>query len=334
MVAPGLDANDAFGRAPDGTAVAARWISGGPVTARIMTWGASLIDLRHDGTGHPLVLGAPDFAAYLGPMRYFGAIVGPVANRIAGGAMTVAGQRCRLDRNEAGRTTLHGGATGFASRNWRLEAAEDSAVTLGLRQLHGTGGFPGNIDVTVRYALEQDGALTIAITARTDRPTMVAPAFHGYWALDGRADLAAQTLTVAAADYLPVDAARIPCGGPAPVAGTRFDHRRPRRPDPALDHNFCLARRQGPLRRAGTLAGGGWRLTLDTTEVGLQVYAGSGIDTAPCAGLGGRPYGANAGIALEPQFWPDSPNRPEFPSPALLPGQIYRQVSRFAVTRT
>jgi aldose 1-epimerase len=322
-----------FGQAPDGTDVQAVRIAGGPTRARIMTWGASLIDFRMECVDHPLALGSDDFAAYLGSMRYFGAIVGPVANRIANGRMTVDGHTCRLDRNEAGRTTLHGGSRGFADRNWTLVDADEASVTLHVRHAHGTGGFPGNIDVMVHYALDDDGVLSIEIEGRTDRATMFAPAFHGYWSLDGRPDISGQALVVNAREYLPVDDTLIPSGGPMPVAHTAFDYRRPRAPDPGLDHNFCLARSRGPIRRACTLDAGALRLTVETTEVGLQVYSGGGLDTAPFAGWHGAPYGPHAGIAFEPQFWPDSPNHPDFPSPALMPGQTYRQVSRFAVTR-
>ncbi|GGE15636.1 aldose 1-epimerase [Primorskyibacter flagellatus] len=329
-----LEDTDRFGLAPDGSAVRAVEISGGPVTARVMTWGASLIDLRMDGVAHPLVLGSRDFAAYLGPMRHFGAIVGPVANRIAGGRMSVEGREFALDRNELKRTTLHGGSAAFSRRNWTLRAADISSITFGLHHTHGTGGFPGELDVAARYSLDVTGALTIEITGRTDRPAMLGPAFHGYWSLDGGSDLSGHRLTIDADDYLTVDDEKTPSGSPVAVAGSGFDYRHPRRPDAALDHNFCLARTQGQMRRAATLDAGGLRLTIETTEVGLQVYSGGGLATAPATGLGGRPYGANAGIAFEPQFWPDSPNRPDFPSPVLRPGDTYRQVSRFAVTRS
>ncbi|NSY40178.1 aldose epimerase family protein [Leisingera sp. ANG59] len=329
-----LDDTDLIGIASDETEVHALWIGGGPVMARVMTWGASLVDLRLAGVEHSLVLGSVDYTAYLGPMQYFGAIVGPVANRIAGGRMTVDGRDYQLDRNEAGQTTLHGGAAQFSGRNWTLEAADASSVTLGLHHTHGTGGFPGEIDVKARYSLDSQGALAIEIEGSTDRPAMFGPAFHGYWTLDGGADVSGHRLTVDAEHYLPVTDAMIPSNGPAPVAGTAFDYRSPRAPDPGLDHNFCLARTHGQMRRAATIAAGGLRLTVDTTEVGLQVYAGGSLASAPAKELNGRPYGLNAGIAFEPQFWPDSPNHPDFPSPVLRAGDRYRQVSRFAVTRT
>jgi len=325
------DALAPFGTAPDGSPVQIAQIVAGAVTARVMSWGASLVDFRLGGV--PLVLGCDAFDAYLGPMRYFGAIVGPVANRIAGGRMVLGGQRHDLDRNEAGCTTLHGGSGGFGTSNWRIAGLTGSSVTLALHRPDALGGFPGPLEVEARYTLDDGGALTLDITATTDRETVFAPAFHGYWSLDGQPDLGGHRLTVAAETYLPVDAAKIPEGAPQPVAGTVFDHRTPRAPAPRLDHNFCLSTERGPLRHACTLEAGGLRLEVSSTEPGQQVYAGAKIDTAPFRGHGGAPHGPNAGIAIEPQGWPDAVNRPDFPPVVLRRGEPYRQTSRFAVTR-
>ncbi|WP_040604363.1 aldose epimerase family protein [Sagittula stellata] len=318
---------------PDGTPLRRMTIANGGAMARIMSWGASLTDFRLDGFAHALVLGSEDFDAYLGPMLYYGAIVGPVANRIAGGRMTVAGTPCTLDRNENGTTTLHGGPKGFGQRNWTVVSATVTDVTLSLNHPDGLGGFPGNIGVTVYYALDDTGALTVEITAQSDRETVFNPAFHGYWTLDGTPDVSAHRMTVHAESYLPVDAAMIPLGTPVPVDGTAFDYRTARTPDSDLDHNFCLSDRRVGMRPVLALETDRLRLDLSTTEPGLQVYTGGGIDTAPFEGHGGAPCTRNAGIAIEPQTWPDAPNRPDFPSAALVPGQTYRQVSRFAVTR-
>ncbi|WP_198521762.1 aldose epimerase family protein [Sagittula sp. P11] len=318
---------------PDGTPLHRVTIANGGAKARIMSRGASLTDFRLEGVGHALVLGSDDLDAYLGPMLYYGAIVGPVANRIANGRMTVAGTPCTLDRNENGITTLHGGGQGFGQRNWTVTQATATEVTLSLHHPNGLGGFPGNIDVTVRYALDDAGALIVEITGQSDRETVFNPAFHGYWALDGTADVGHHRMTILAERYLPVDAAMIPCGAPAPIAGTIYDYRSAATPDPALDHNFCLSDARTDMRPVLTLETDRLRLDLSTTEPGLQVYTGATIDTAPFPGHGGAPYTRNAGIAIEPQVWPDAPNHPDYPSAALLPGQTYRQVSRFAVTR-
>ncbi len=130
-----------------------------------------------------------------------------------------------------------------------------------------------------------------------------------------------------------MDDTKIPDGAPVSVDGTDFDYRSPKTPGQGLDHNFCLANAQGEMRPACVVETDALRLELETTEVGLQVYTGANLNTAPTLGHDGTPYRPNAGIALEPQFWPDTPNHPDYPSSALLPGQTYRQVSRFRVTR-
>jgi len=318
-----------FGTLPDGDAVLAVHLSAGDTTATILTHGARLTDLRRRGITHPLVLGSPTLPAYVGPMQYFGAVVGPVANRIAGGQFSLDDVDYHLDRNEAGRTTLHGGAQGFSARNWHLAAADRHSCTLILQQRDGLCGFPGALSVRVRYALGESGDLDIEISGQTARTCLFAPAFHAYWNLDGSADLSRHRLTIHAAEYLPVDDTGIPTSGPQPTAGTAFDYREARPPGADLDHCFCLAPTQTALREVCLLEADTLAMTLETTEPGLQVYTAGRLDTAPYPGLGGQPYGPFAGIALEPQMWPDAANRPEFPSPRLDPGQFYRQLTRF-----
>lgn len=333
-----MTAPDIFGHAPDGSPVLRAEIANGGATARLMTWGASLQDFRLAGVPHSLVLGCDDLAAYFGPMRYFGAIVGRVANRIAGGRAPLDGKVLELDRNEGGRTILHGGTTGSSERNWKIAEISASACRMILRLGDSDDGFPGNLDLSARYSLDAGGALDIVLEGRTDRPTFCALAHHSYWSLDGATDLSGHRLTIAADSYLPVDAEMIPLDTPAPVAGTAYDFRTLRpllAPGTApLDHNFCL-RGDGPgLHPACTLETAGMRLEVSTDAPGLQVYDGAGLNTAPFAGHQGRPYGAHAGLALEPQHWPDAPNHPDFPPVVLRPGDTYRQRARFHVRRT
>ncbi|WP_417723784.1 aldose epimerase family protein [Salipiger sp.] len=327
---------DTFGTAPDGSAVLRARIEGGGMSAAIMTWGASLQDLRMRGVGHPLVLGAPDLAPYLTVMRHFGAIAGPVANRIAGGRAPLDGQILQFDRNERDRTTLHGGAQGTSRSNWTLDEAGSDRCRLSIRLPDAWCGFPGPMEIAATYRLDPEGALVLELEASTAAPTFCNLAHHSYWCLDGSGSIDSHRLTIPAESYLPVDADLIPQGGPVPVAGTRFDFRAPRAVtapgEAGVDHNFCLRDATG-LRTACVLTGVGLCLTVTTTEPGLQVYDGSGMNTGSVAGLGGHPYGPRAGIALEPQRWPDAPNRPDFPSVRLDPGQVYRQVSRFHVRR-
>lgn len=323
------------GATPDPRAVRRLTLAGGGLTLRLLTLGATVQDLRLDGVDWPLVLGADDPAAYAGPLRYAGAIVGPVANRIAGAAARVGGRLCRFEANE-GPTLLHSGAGGLHSRLWQVEAAGPDHATLRCDLVDGEGGFPSNRTVRAGFRLSFPAMLTLELTATTDAETLMNLAHHGYWNLDGTADMRGHRLTVAAGSYLAVDAALIPDGPPRPVAGTPYDLRAGRLMSeaPPLDHNFCLAPARRALTEAATLTGAsGLRLTLETTEPGLQVYDGRHLAVPGGAGLDGRGYGRHAGIALEAQVWPDAPNRPDFPSATLLPGETYRQITRFGFHR-
>ncbi|MEO9779479.1 MAG: aldose epimerase family protein [Sedimentitalea sp.] len=319
------------GRTLDGAEVRQLTLRGGGLTATVLTYGATLQSLRCDGLPRSLVLGSPDFAAYLVDMQHFGAIVGPVANRIAGGRFELDGTIHELDRNEHGKNTLHGGSTGFHTRVWEVSDHGHAHCTLTIVQNNGLGGFPGDLDVKVRYRLEDDRTLRIDITGEAKSVALFNPAFHGYWNLDGSTDLSGHALEIAADNYLPLDSDQIPKGTPQPVHGTPFDYRRPRVPDSTLDHNFCLSARRGPLREVARVTASGHRLTLETTEPGLQVYAAGQTNSGDWRGHGGVPYGLNAGIALEPQHWPNAPNRPDFTSARIDAGQRITQTSRFRI---
>lgn len=324
-----------FGTAAGGHPVDVIELRSGALRARVLTLGATLQDLRLAGTPWPLTLGSDSLAAYEGPLRFAGAIVGPVANRIAGGRATIAGRDCILDRNEP-RATLHGGSTGTSALIWRIAAVSDAEVTLALDLPDGLGGFPGNRRLAVTYALE-GAALTLTLAATTDAPTLLNLAPHSYWSLDGRPTAEGQILTVAADRYTPVDADKLPTGAIESVAGTVFDLRRGVRLEPVarFDINLCLADAAGPLRKVATLRGrSGVAMALETTAPGLQVYDGAGLDGGHFAGLTGQPIGPFAGIALEPQFWPDAVHHPGFPSHLFETKETFRLVTRYAFTRT
>jgi aldose 1-epimerase len=324
-----------FGVAPDGDAVHRVTLKNGGVTASFITWGASLQDLRISGVAHSLVLGSPVFEAYLTAMKHFGAIAGRVANRIANGRAELDGRTLELDRNENGQTTLHGGAAGSSVSNWSLDGFDASSCRMSLRMQDGAAGFPGNLDLTVVYRLDGEGALIMEIEGVTDAPTFCNAAHHSYWNLSGAADLSGHCLTVHAERYLDVDSRKIPTGAPWQVEGTRFDFRTPRpvtgEGQEPLDHNLCLRDAPGQLREVGVLEAGELELRLFTTEPGLQVYDGKTVDTTPSKGHDGAPYGPFAGVALEPQRWPDAPNHRGYPSIVLRPGETYSQVSKFHI---
>jgi len=326
-----------FATTPEGDTVEIVTLRGGPATARVMSWGATLQDFRLEGVEHSLVLGSPVFEPYRANMKNYGATVGRAANRIAEGRAPLGEGMVQLEKNEADRTAIHGGSDGSGYVNWALAEHDDSSATFTLTLADGQAGYPGNLALTATYRLSDDGALTLEITGRTDAPTFCNMAHHSYWNLDGAATLDGHRLMVEADSYLPIDEHKIPLGDPAPVAGTRFDFTAPRaittpQDEPKLDHNFCL-RDPGPsLHPACTLSAGGLQLQIDTTEPGLQVYDGSGL-SSEAPGHQGAPYGPYAGVAIEPQKWPDAPNHPDYPQITLLPDETYRQVSRFHVTR-
>ena len=317
-----------FGTLADGRAVQAVRLRRGELTAVVLTYGAALQDLRLAGAPYSLTLGSEVLGAYEGPMDYFGAVVGPVANRIGGATAMIAGRRYDFPANE-GAVLLHGGARGVQARLWEIAEAEADRLVLRLRLADGDQGFPGNRDVIADFALDDAAALTLRLSATSDAPTLMNLANHSYWNLDGRADYAGHRLTVAAASYLPVTEELLPTGEARPVTGG-FDLRQGRTLDltEGYDHCFCLARAPRALTPVVELVGRtGVRMVMETTEPGLQVYDGRGVDLGAFPGHAGQPYGHHAGLALEAQRWPDAPNHPGFPSVLLAPGVRQEQVT-------
>jgi aldose 1-epimerase len=270
-------------------------------------------------------------------MASWGAIVGPVANRIGGATAEIDGTRHRFEANQAGRNTLHGGAGNIHKRLWDIVAADATSVTLSIELADGLGGFPGNRRITAAYRLTEAPALELVITAATDAPTLMNPAFHGYWNLGTGPDWGGHRLRVAADRVLENDADNLPTGRVLEVAGTGFDFREAREIRPGqtirLDNNFCLAAARRPLTPVAWLEAPDGALTLEvaTTEPGLQIFDGAPVGSGDHPGHRGVPYGGCAGLAFEPQFWPDAPNRPAFPSILMRPGDDWRQVSTFTL---
>jgi aldose 1-epimerase len=290
------------------------------LAVRVLARGAALVEVRPFGRAN-VTLG-PRAGEDPGPSSgYAGAVIGPVANRIAGAAAVLDGHRFTFPANE-GSTLLHGGPIGLHGRDWQVLDLRPAHCVFALTLDDGAEGFPGNRRIVAAYKL-RGSVLRLTLTAETDRPTWINLAQHGYWSMGG-ASTRGQRLRVAAGRYLAVTDAGIPEGGPRPVAGD-FDLRQGHvlRGDEGYDHTFCLSDRRVRLRTVATLAGPDLTMTLATTEPGLQVYDGRGLP--------GRPY---AGIALEPQGWPDAPNRQDFPSVVLRPGETYRQVTEWRFSRT
>ncbi|QFT59790.1 Aldose 1-epimerase precursor [Sulfitobacter sp. THAF37] len=299
------------------------------LTAHILPFGAALVGLHLAGGADNLVLGFADPQDHARIPVYAGAVVGPVANRIAGGRLRVAGQTHQMPRNE-GDTCLHSGPEGLHARHWEVRAKDAARLCLGLTLPDGACGLPGKREITAQYALAGD-TLTLALEATTDRLTAMNLAHHPYWTLDGRGDVSTHRLDVAATHVLAVDAQGLPTGKLRPVAGTALDFRCPRPVprDAPLDRNYCLSDASLAVpRHVATLTGAtGTALQITTDAPGLQVYNGAFLPATKNALPGGRGLRPFHAMALEPQYWPDAPNNPQFPQIMLAPGQLWRQTT-------
>ncbi|MGW0913896.1 aldose epimerase family protein [Streptomyces sp. NPDC002784] len=322
--------NELFGTLSDGTAVHRWTLERAGVRVRVLTYGGIVQSLEvpdRDGAAGDVVLGFADldgYRAHRGP--YFGALVGRYANRIAGGRFTLDGRAYALPRND-GPNCLHGGERGFDERVWEAEPVEHG-VRLSRAAGHGEEGFPGRLEVSATYTLDDGGALRIAYEAVTDAPTVVNLTNHSYFNLAGpeAGNAGGHELRIAASRFTSVDADLIPVGL-EPVEGSRFDFRAARKVGAGYDHNFVLDKgvTEAPVEVAELYDPGSGRvLTVSTTEPGLQLYTADHLDA---------PFAPGDGIALETQHFPDSPNRPEFPSTVLRPGEVFRSATVYAFSR-
>ncbi|MFG2571592.1 aldose epimerase family protein [Streptomyces sp. NPDC048481] len=311
-----------FGTLSDGTPVHRWTLERAGTRVRVLSYGGIVQCVEvpdRDGRTADVVLGFADLEGYLShPEPYLGALVGRYANRIAHARFPLDGVTYALEPNAAP-NSLHGGPGGFDKRVWDVEPVEHG---LRLRRVaaHGEEGFPGRLDVSATYTLDASGALRFAYRAVTDAPTVVNLTHHGYFNLGGPGSGTAgdHELRLAASRYTPVDADQIPTGELAPVAGSRFDFRTGRKVGAGYDHNFVLDK--GVTDAPAEVAelhdpATGRVLTVSTTEPGLQLYTADHL---------GEPFVPGEGVALETQHFPDSPNKPRFPSTVLRPGEVYR----------
>ena len=298
------------------------------LTARILPLGASLAGLWHKDVPHSLVLGSPDETAYESDLMYFGSIVGPIANRIAGAQLSIGVKTYRMEAND-GKNCLHSGSNGTHALTWDVEEQREDSITLRVALPDGAAGLPGNRVITACYRVTDDAELHLTLTATSDADTVMNPAHHPYWSLDGCDTVGGHELHINADEYLPVNDQVLPIGTVTPVDDTRHDFRRLAAVpiDMILDENFCLAdaRHTSPVHAATLIGSNGVKLDVETTEPGLQVYNGSGFTGSDCILLDDRRLIPFAGVALEPQGWPDAPNQPHFPSIALKASATYRQ---------
>ncbi|MBV9289586.1 MAG: galactose mutarotase [Hyphomicrobiales bacterium] len=326
-----------FGRYEGGTAYEVEIGSRAGASAKIITWGAVVRDLVVPSRQGPqrVVLGLNTLGDYVAHSPYFGAVPGRFANRIAGGRFTLDGVEHRLARNE-GKHMLHGGPNGFGKRLWTLAAQDASSATLRLESPDGDDGFPGALTATCVYRMLEPATLRVELAAGTDKPTVVNLTQHSYFNLDGSRDVLDHELMLFADFYTPADGELIPTGEILTTAGTPYDFRSARTirnpTGVAYDTNFVASRQPGrdglaPVARVRSTKNG-LTLSLFSTEPGVQFYDAAKLD-CPAEGLGGAHYGTHAGLCLEPQTFPDAPNRRHFPDRTLRPGAEYRHVSEF-----
>jgi aldose 1-epimerase len=322
-------------------------ISGpGGLRAAVTPFGARLVQLWvPDRGGHlaDIVLGHDTAQDYLGHPTYCGATCGRYANRIAGGQFRLDGVTHQLDRNE-GPNHLHGGHSGFDKKNWQVADHGPHHITLTALSDEGDMGYPGACTLTTTYRFTEAGALRIDMSATTTRATLINMVNHAYFNMAGHdaGSVLNQHLQVAANHYTPVTKDLLTTGEVLSVADTGFDFRLPRplsqamASDPTLsdayDHNWCLTAAQDHdgLHPCAifTDPASGRSLTLRTNQPGVQIYV-CGQMHHPVAGKGGTAYRRFAGLTLETQRFPCSPNHPQFPSARLDPGQTYAHAMEF-----
>ena len=345
-----------FGRMPDGTVVERIVLRGAEgFEAGIIPYGAVLHTLHvrdRAGKSEDIVLGHDTFDEYLAQRKFLGATVGRYANRIANAQFTLDGATIRLDANN-GANMLHGGNDGFDRKLWHIVEVRDApepAVVLAYTSADGECGFPGRLETRVTYRITGASELAVSLEATTDRPTVINLTNHSFFNLGGALSenqILDHRIRIVADHFLATDATSIPLPGPPHrVDGTLFDFRqlqaigaRIRRDDEQLrrgrgyDHNYCLLPGDG-VRLAARVESprSGRVMELLTNQPGLQFYSGNFLDGTLC-GKGGRLYRQSDAFCLEPQVWPDTPNRPDFPSARLDPGQLYRHeiVYRFSL---
>ncbi len=342
-----------FGKTADGTPVKAYTItnSKGDIV-KLISRGATLVEWHtpdKNGKMDDVVFGFDDIAGYESPAyQYYGAIVGRVGNRIAGGKFTIDGHEYTLNKNEP-TNTLHGGVKRSLDKVvWNgepFESKDGQGVVFTYTSPDGEEGFPGNLAMKVTYTLNDKNELRIDYDATTDKATPVNLTNHAYFNLSGAGSstINDHELTLNADNYTPVNDALIPTGEIKPVAGTPFDFRTPHKigervdqlnykPGKGYDHNFVLNRKGPGLSLAAKVRDpkSGRVLTESTTEPGVQFYGGNFLKGDP--GKGGKPYAYRSGFCLETQHFPDSINQPSFPSVVLRPGEKYTNTCVYQIT--
>ena len=341
-----------WGKLPDGTPVELYTLTNQKgMVARITTYGAILTELwvpDRDGKLGNIVLGFDNLGQYVKGHPFFGATTGRVANRIAKGKFTLDGAEYTLAVNN-GPNHLHGGLKGFDKKAWKAElitVKDGVAVKFTYLSPDGEEGYPGNLHVTVVYTLTDKNELRIDYVATTDKATPVNLTNHSYFNLAGSGSILDHLLTLNADRYTPADSTLIPTGEIASVKGTPLDFTKPTPIGARIagvmdfakgyDHNFVL--NDGGKRLAFCARvhepNTGRVMEIQTTEPGVQLYTANHLD-GTLQGVGGVSYGQHSGFCLETQHFPDSINKPGFPSVVLRPGRTFKSstVHKFSVKK-
>jgi aldose 1-epimerase len=335
-----------FGELADGRRIESVTLANAAgMSVRLMTLGAtiqSIVVPDRDGHLVDVVLGYDSAREYLEKPNYFGATVGRYANRIADARFSLDGRVFNLSPNDHG-NSLHGGRQGFDKVIWKIDSVQSgprATAAFSYVSPDGEEGYPGTLRVTATYSLDEHDTLHLEFEARTDKPTVVNISNHSYFNLSGgSASIMEHLLEIHASRFTPVGDTLIPTGELRNVAGTPFDFRSPTaigqrirdgrdaqlRAARGYDHNYALDGKAGEMRMAARISDplSGRVMTLYTTAPGLQFYSGNFLN-ATLAGKGSRLYRQGDALALEPQFFPDTPNQPAFGSARLDPGATYR----------
>ena len=307
--------------------------------AQITNYGAKIVSLivpNKQGEKADVVLGFSTFEEWQKQETYFNAIIGRYANRIKDGKFSIDGVEYQLPINN-GTNSLHGGVHGFNEKVWEIVGQSTYSVSLHYRAKDGEEGYPGNLDVYATYSLTKDNALSIVYEAKTDKPTVLGFTNHAYFNLEGEGSGTVHNhqLQVFADEYTPFDDTACPTGEILPVENTPMDFRQMTRVGDRIDDPFFVPGRGidncwaltgwnakiASLRHAATLEAADRKMEVWTTAPGLQVYTGNWVEQH--VGKSGKQYDVQHAICLETQYFPDSPNHTNFPSPILRPGEIY-----------
>ena len=326
-----------WGLLPDGRGVERVEIGSDVVRLGVLTWGATVQSLHtrdRAGRERDVVLGFADLAGYLGDHPWLGSTIGRFANRIAHGRFSLDGRTHQVPVNDPPHA-LHGGPAGWSHQLWQVVATDDrpdgGSVELALLSPDGEMGFPGEVRVTTRFSVE-GGVVRQESHATTSAATVLNMTNHAYFNLHGdpARTIEDHVLRIDAEHYLPVDETAIPLPGkPAAVAGTPYDFRSSTAVGTGYDHTWVLA---GAGMRTAAVAHSpatGVRLTVRTTEPGVQLYTGNFLDGS-LIGKGGTPIARHGALCLETQHFPDSPNRPDYPSTVLRPAEQFSTITEWA----